>query len=484
MRILPLNGERPHDPLLPNRRDFLLKGGGGFGALALACLLDQDGALANTAKPSTASPYAPKPPHFAGKAKSVIFCFMDGGPSHIDLFDPKPELNKLAGQPLPKSFGRVDTAMGVGNAKLLGSPRKWKKHGQSGIEISDWYPHIATCADDLTVLRSVWQNGQNHVGSVCQMNTGSILPGRPSMGAWVTYGLGTENQNLPAYVVLCDDGTPPGGPQNWGTGFMPATYQGTLFRGGESPILNLKPLPELSVAQQRRKLDFIKALNDRHSESRSDDSALLARINSYELAFRMQSHAPPLVDFSNETEETKRLYGMDQKETHAVGRNCLLARRMVESGVRFVQVYCGSGSKWDAHKNIEANHSARCRESDLPIAGLIKDLKRRGLLDQTLVVWGGEFGRTPMSEAGDGRDHNPFGFSMFLAGGGVKPGQVIGQTDEIGLRAIEEKIHVSDLHANILHALGMRHRDLTFLFNGRDERATINGGRVLEQLFI
>jgi hypothetical protein len=409
---------------------------------------------------------------------------MDGGPSHLDTFDRKPLINELAGQPIPSSVERVITPMGVSENPLLPSQRKWKRFGESGLEISDWYPQVAELADDLCVLRSCWADGLNHVGSVCQMNTGSILAGRPSLGSWVNYGLGSENENLPGFVVLLDnDREPPGGNRVWGTGFMPATYQGTRFRNGATPVLHLAPPVEIDGAQQRSKLDFIAELNRRHLRDRAGDSELEARIASYELAFRMQAEAPVAVDLAQETEATQAAYGLQDKATAAFGRNCLLARRLVERGVRFVQLYSGSGSQWDAHTKIEENHSRLCRSTDQPIAGLLRDLKQRGLLDQTLVIWGGEFGRTPMSEKGDGRDHDPHGFSMWLAGGGVKGGQVIGATDEFGLKAVERRIHVRDLHATILELMGLDHTQLIYPHQGRPERPTVNEGHVVDEVF-
>lgn len=477
----------------PNsRREFLTRAGGGFGALALAGLLAEDGFTGEpagvsprvTSGPAEAHASGAPRPHFFGKAKSVIFLFMDGGCSHIDTFDPKPKVNEYAGKPLPKTIKRVLTPMGVTENPLLASKRKWKRYGESGLPVSDWYSHVGECADDLCVIRSCWANGLNHVGSVCQMNTGSILAGRPSLGAWVSYGLGSENRNLPGFVVLLDNAKePPGGTRVWGTGFMPATYQGTRFRGGSEPILHLSTPKSVTEQQQKNKLDFIHKLNQRHRQTRVDDTELDARIKSYELAYRMQSHAPVAVDISQETKATQQLYGLNEKRTAAFGRNCLLARRLVERGVRFVQLYSGSGSKWDAHSKIERNHSLHCAETDKPIAGLLKDLKRRGLLEETLVVWGGEFGRTPMSEKGDGRDHNPYGFTMWFAGGGVKGGQIYGRTDEFGMHAIEDRAHVHDLHATILAALGIDHELLTFQHQGRPERATVNEGMVIDEVF-
>jgi len=464
------------------RREFLSRAGAGFGALALHSLLLEEEATARGR--SAKNPVAPKVPHFGGKAKSVIFCFMDGGPSHLDTFDPKPKVNEYAGKPLPKSIKRVITPMGVSENPILPTKRKWKRYGDSGLPVSDWYPHVGECADDLCVIRSCWADGLNHVGSVCQMNTGSILAGRPSLGAWVSYGLGTENRNLPGFVVLLDNAKePPGGTRVWGTGFMPATFQGTRFRSGKSPILHLDTPADISEQRHKNKLDFINRLNRRHLATRGGDSELEARIASYELAYRMQSHAPEAVDLSSETKETQELYGLNDKRTAAYGRNCLLARRLVERGVRFVQLYSGSGSKWDAHSKIEKNHTLHCGETDKPIAGLLKDLKRRGLLDETLVIWGGEFGRTPMSEKGDGRDHNPYGFTMWFAGGGVKGGQIIGATDDFGMHAVEERSHVHDLHATILAALGIEHSELVYQHQGRPERPTVNEGWVIDKVF-
>ena len=473
---------RPHFERPQTRRAFLERAGAGFGALALGALMQRDARASN--KNVGASTIAPHEPHFPARAKSVIWCFLDGGPSHIDLFDPKPALQKYAGRPLPASFPRPLTAMGVtADTPLLGTKRKFKQYGQSGIWVSDWYPEIATCVDDIAVVRSCWADGLNHVGSICQMNTGSILGGRPSIGSWSVYGLGNESDCLPAYVVLLDTNSdPPGGNRNWGTGFMPASYQGTKFRPGESPVLHLSPPSSAARGLQRMKLDFIQQLNQRHRTERAGDDDLEARIAAYELAYRMQSSAPEAVDLSQETEATKQLYGLDQPSTEASGRNCLLARRLVERGVRYVQLYFGSGSKWDAHKDVEGNHAKYCHQSDRPIAGLLKDLKQRGMLDETLVVWGGEFGRTPMSESGDGRDHNPYGFTVWMAGGGIKPGTVFGSTDEIGLYAVDGKAHVNDLHATILHLLGLDHESLTFHHNGRDERLTVNGGKVIHEI--
>jgi hypothetical protein len=472
--------QQPRAPhFVPNltRRDMLVHGGAGFGALALAHLL---GIKEGRAAPTDESV---RGPHHPATAKSIIFLFMEGGPSHLDTFDPKPRLNELAGKPLPESFGPVITPMGEYDAPLLASKRKWKQHGESGLWVSDWLPHTAQCVDDLAVIRSCWGNGLNHSNGVCQMNTGSILGGRPSLGAWVSYGLGTENDNLPAFVVMEDNaGKVINGPRNWSAGFMPATYQGTPFFTGEEPIQNLEAPAGFTADRQRTKLELLNVFNRQHAAARSEQSQLEARILSYELAFRMQATAPEAVEFASETEDTRRLYGMDQRETATMGRMCLLSRRLVERGVRFVQLYHGSGSKWDAHSGIEKNHSDLCREMDKPVAGLIRDLKRRGLLDQTLVIWGGEFGRTPMSEKGDGRDHNPYGFTMWMAGGGVKGGRTIGSTDEIGLHAVEDRLHIHDLHATILHLMVLHHRRLVFKHKGRPERPTLNEGEAYRQI--
>jgi len=461
-----------HRPSNLDRRSMLQLAGSGFGLIALESLLQQS---------AFADPHTSKP-HHPAKAKSVIFLFMEGGPSHIDLFDPKPKLHSLAGQPLPPSFKPVITPMGEYNAPLMPSKRTWKQHGQSGTWVSDWLPHTAQHADDLAIVRSCWGNGLNHSNGLCQMNSGSIFGGRPSLGAWATYGLGTENESLPAFVVMEDEpGKVINGPRNWSAGFMPATYQGTALHGGNEPIRHLNPPADRSVAPQAKRR-LIDALNRNHQSTRSIDSELDARIRAYELAYRMQSQAPEAVDLTQESHSTLQLYGIDEKETHTFGKQCLLARRLVERGVRFIQLYHGAGSRWDAHAGIEKNHSTLCKSSDRPIAGLLTDLKQRGLLDSTLVIWGGEFGRTPMSEKGDGRDHNPNGFTMWFAGGGVRGGQTIGSTDEIGLHAVEDRLHIHDLHATILHLIGIDHWKLVYPHQGRPERATQNEGKVCSKL--
>ncbi len=465
-----------------SRREFLKTMGGGFGLLGLAHLLESEGRAA-----SPRNPLAPKVPHFPARAKRCIFLFMVGGPSHIDLFDPKPALNQLDGQPLPPSFGKVHSQFVEGDPLCLGSHRKFGKYGESGMEMSDLVPHMHPHADTIALIRSCWVNSVIHAPAHYQMNSGRIFMGYPSLGSWVTYGLGSESDNLPAFVVMTQpEGTPEGGAPCWGAGFLPAVHQGTLFRSGPNPILNLHPATdEFSSTQQRRTIDLIRSMNETNLEP--DDAELSARIASYELAFRMQSEAPEAVDLSQETEETKRLYGLDDSRTAEFGTRCLLARRLVERGVRFVQVYSGGGPvamQWDAHDDLDANHEKMCGLTDKPVGALLTDLKRRGLLDDTLVVWGGEFGRTPVAQGGSrGRDHNATGFTMWMAGGGVKGGTILGATDEIGLNAIDDKAHVNDVHATILHLMGLDHKKLTYLHNGRDERLTDVGGRVLSRLF-
>ena len=466
----------PFDATPLTRRDALIHGGAGFGGVALSWLLSQN------ARGAT-DPLVAKPGHHPAKAKSVIFLFMEGGPSHIDLVDPKPLLTKLQGQPLPKSFKPVILAMGEDSAPLAASKRQFKQYGQGGLWFSDWLPHIAGRADDLAVIRSCYSDGINHSGGVCQMNTGSTLAGRPSLGSWVTYGLGSENANLPAFVVMQDNNAGVvNGPRNWGAGFMPAVYQGTRLESGSEPIPNLKTPKSVGATRQRQKLDYLAKLNQHHAAERSGQTELDARIRSYELAFRMQAEAPDAVDLSGESAETLALYGADDKTTGTFGRQCLLARRLVERGVRFVQLYHGAGSKWDSHSGLERNHASLCKSMDKPVAGLLADLKRRGLLDSTLVVWGGEFGRTPQSEQGDGRDHNPYGFSMMLAGAGVVGGRTYGATDDLGLHATEDRLHVHDLHATFLHLLGVDNMKLVYKHKGRPERPTLNEGEPFRRI--
>lgn len=467
----------PHHAVPLNRRDFFANAGGGFGALALSGMLAQSADAARF----VAAPNG----HHPATAKSVIFLFMEGGPSQLDTFDRKPLLNQLAGQPLPSSFREPLTAMGEKNAPLLPTKRNWARYGESGLEISDWFPHVAQHADHLAIIRSCYGEGINHSGGCNLMNTGSTLGGRPSLGAWVSYGLGTENEDLPAFVVMKDKrsaGT--NGVRSWGQGFLPATYQGTPVgdtASGEA-IANLQLPKGVDEARQLRKLDLIRQINQQHAARLPNVSDLEARIESYELAYRMQAAAPEAVDLASETAETQELYGLNDKKTADFGKICLLARRMVERGVRFIQLYSGTGSGWDAHSGIESNHTKYCGAVDQPIAALLSDLKRRGLLDQTLVVWGGEFGRTPMSEKGDGRDHNPTGFTMWMAGGGVQGGQVIGATDDLGLYAVEDRAHVHDVHASILHLMGLDRLELSYNYQGRLERPTVNEGKMISKL--
>ncbi len=421
--------------------------------------------------------------HHRPRAKRVIFLFMHGGPSQVDLFDPKPTLKKLSGQTLPDSFGKVMTRRKVAENPLLDAVRPFAQHGESGLPVSTLLPEIARHADSLCVLRSCHGDSVNHPQSVYQMNTGSILMGKPSMGSWVSYGLGSENRDMPAFVVLPDPGGGiKGGPPAWGNGFLPARHQGTTLRAGRNPILHLAPPDSMTDERQRAILDFVGRRNAEHLAARGEDDELSARIRAYELAFRMQSAAPALVDISGETVATRRLYGIDEPETDEFGRRCLLARRLAESGVRFVQLYSGNTNGWDAHSDVLKNHSEMCRRTDKPIAGLLADLKQRGLWDDTLVVWGGEFGRMPMSEQGKGRDHNPWGYSVWLAGGGVKGGLAYGATDDVGLRAVDKPVHVHDLHATILHLLGIDHERLTFYRKGLEERLTGVEGHVVSEV--
>lgn len=446
---------------LLTRRQLLHYGGSGLGGLALATLLRRETLASESG------------PHFTPRVKRVIWLFMHGGPSHVDLFDPKPELSRLAGQPIPDSFGPVMTRRKVAQNPLLPAIKPFQPRGQSGLEVSDFLPKIASYADDLCVIRSLHGDSVNHPQSVYQMNTGSVLMGRPSVGSWVAYGLGSENDDLPAFVVLPDPaGGLKGGPPAWGNGFLPASYQGVTMRGGARPILHLDSAAGLTSVDQRRMLDALQQFNQRHLAERDYDDELSARIAAYELAFRMQATAPELVDLSKETSSTLQLYGVDQKATNDFGTRCLLARRMIERGVRFVQVYSGDTNGWDAHKDVADNHGKLCAATDWPVAGLLQDLKQRGLWDETLVIWGGEFGRMPMSEQGTGRDHNPWGYSVWLAGGGVKGGMAHGTTDAIGLRAEEKPVHIRNFHATLLHLLGVDHESLSYYHNGLDERLT------------
>jgi hypothetical protein len=481
----------PHFRPAVSRREFLTRAGAGFGSLALTFMLAQEAQaeVKRAAATGRLNPLAPRQPMFPGKAKSVIFLFMYGGPSQVDTFDPKPGLIKYNGKNMTtdivKGLGEVKTFGGDSHAPLMCSPYKFSKYGQSGIEVSEIFPHVGSCVDDITFIRSIYGDSNNHAPALFEMNTGSIQQGYPSVGSWVTYGLGTENQDLPAYVVMTDHrGGPIGGAPNWSSGFMPASFQGTIFRSSGTPILDLSPGADISPAEQRASLDLLGKLNTEHAHLNPGDSELEARIAAYELAYRMQAHAPEVVDISQESEETKQLYGLDNEDTEKFGRKCLLARRLVERGVRFVQLYSGGGhgdDTWDAHGDIVGNHGKHARNTDKPIAGLLNDLKRRGLLDSTLVVWAGEFGRMPISQGGKGRDHNPGVQTVWMAGGGVKGGNVVGSSDEVGYKAADSPYHIRDLHATILHCMGINHVSLTYLYNGRFQRLTGTAGELIDK---
>ena len=459
----------------------------GFGGLALAYLMADKWAAA-AAPPANANPMAPRLPHFAPRAKSVIFLFMDGGPSQMDTFDPKPRLNKDHGQPIPMET--PTTVFNISN-KIFGSPFEFKKYGESGTEVSELFSHVGNCVDDMVIIRSMVADHSEHTAANYFMHSGSGFQGRPSLGGWVTYGLGSESENLPGFIVLESGLVPPGGMDLFGSGFLPATYQGTLFRKGEHPIADLEPL-EKSPELQEGKLGLLRKLNKGVLDRFGEVSEVEAAVSNYELAFRMQMEVPDLLDLKDETEATRQLYGLDQADTEEFGRQCLLARRMVERGVRFVELlppFRKGQDRWDQHSRLVEGHRINSKAVDKPIAALLKDLKSRGLLDETLVVWGGEFGRTPTAqfpEDGDpegiGRDHNPFGFTMWMAGGGVKGGTVYGATDEFGYYAIENKVHVHDLHATMLHLLGLEHTQLTYRFSGRDMRLTDVAGNVVHDI--
>ncbi len=458
------------------RREMLCRAANGFGGLALLHMMSAGAAA------------APRKTHHEPKAKSVIFLFMDGGPSQIDTFDPKPRLDRDHGKSLP--FKPPTTVFNISD-KILKSPFSFKRHGQSGAWVSDLFPHVAECVDDMAIIRSMVADHSEHTAANYFMHSGSGFQGRPSMGAWAVYGLGSESENLPGFVVLESGLVPPGGMDCFGSGFLPATYQGTMFRRGEHPIADLKPL-ESDPAHQRRKLDLLAKLNAGVLERFGAVSEIDATISNYEMAFRMQKAVPDLIDISKETEATRKLYGIDEEITSEFGRECLLARRLVERGVRFIELLTPARKgidRWDQHGSLESGHKVNAQSTDKPIAGLWKDLKSRGLLDRTLVVWGGEFGHTPCAQFPDGgyvshvgRDHNPFGFTMWMAGGGVKPGIVHGATDDYGYFAVENKVHVNDLHATMLHLLGIDHLRLTYRYSGRDMRLTDVAGNVVKEV--
>ncbi len=462
-----------------DRRKLLTESLCGFGTLALASLQQQSRAYADIR-----SSLSPRPPHLKAKATSVIFLFMAGGPSHLETFDPKPLLNQLDGQLRPLEFGEAKYQFVKKDARLLGTKRTFRKYGQSGIEVSDLFPNVAKSIDDIAVIRSCYGDMVVHSAAQYELLSGRVMPGFPSMGAWTIYGLGSESESLPAYVVMPDpEGALEAGQPMYGNGFLPAAYQPTLFRPGERPVLNLELPTGVGMNQRRRTVDLIRQLNE--ASLSSDNDEFSARLESYELAFKMQTEAPGVFDLAQESEETLRLYGVGVEPTDDYGRRCLLARRLVEQGVRFTVVVSGGGSgntQWDAHGDIEENHLRMAAETDRPIAGLLADLKRRGLLDTTLVLWGGEFGRSPEAQGGKGRDHHNLGFTMWMAGGGVQGGRVVGATDAIGLQAIESRYHFRDIHTTILHLLGLDQDLLTYLHLGRNERLTQLRGKLISEI--
>lgn len=461
------------------RREFLWQSGAGFTGLALTTLLDQDGFLSQQSVAADGvarwdNPLAPKEPHFAPKAKNVIFFYCYGGPSHIDTFDYKPTMYGMDGKTIDvKTFGRG----GHKNQGRIVEPRwKFNQYGECGKWVSDLFPNLATCVDDIAFLHSMTADSPIHGSAMLMMNSGRVLSGNPCLGSWVNYGLGSENRDLPGFVVMLDPrGGPISGAKNWSSGYMPATYQATVMRSQGDPILDLSPPPELTDGGQRTLLDTLREYNEQHLTQRHDNSNLAARIASYELAYRMQAEAPEAVDISQESAATQDLYGMNDPRCATVGRQCLLARRMVERGVRMVQIYSGGAhndDNWDAHGDLEVNHNLHAGETDKPLAGLLKDLKQRDMLKDTLIVWGGEFGRQPTAEyaKGSGRDHNSYGFTMWMAGGGIKGGVSVGTTDEIGSRAVDDTFHVKHLHATILNQLGLDPNKLSYFFGGLDNR--------------
>ena len=458
------------------RRETLWQSGCGFPGLALASLLNADGlqqsAVADQQTPAFRNPLAPQAPHFQPRAKNVIFLYMYGGPSQIDTFDYKPGMYGMDGKTIEvKTFGRG----GHRNQGRIVEPRwKFRQYGECGKWVSDLFPHLAQKVDDIAFIHSMTADSPIHGSAMLMMNSGRILSGHPCLGSWVNYGLGSVNENLPGFVVMLDPrGGPISGAKNWSSGYMPATYQASVMRSGESPILDLRPPREFAGQPQRRMLDTLRQLNEQHLQTRTDNSSLAARIASYELAWRMQSSAPEAVDLSQETQTTQQLYGLDNPRSEKFGRQCLLARRLVERGVRFVQIYSGGAhndDNWDAHTDMEANHNLHAAETDRPMAALIQDLQERGLLQDTLIVWGGEFGRQPTAEyaKGSGRDHNSYGFTVWMAGGGIKGGVSYGGTDELGSRAVDRECHVKHMHATILTLLGLSPEKLTYYFSGLD----------------
>ena len=468
-----------------SRRDFLQKAGLGCGSLALTKLLAEEGLLGQTI-PETASSTTIPGPHFAPRAKSVIWLFMPGSPSQVDTFDYKPELQKRNGEKLEGADPK--TGFFTTNGKILASPFEWQQHGESGTWVSEIFPNMAKHVDDMAFLYSCFSQSNNHTPAMLEMNSGMFLQGRPAMGSWVTYGLGSENQNLPGFVVL-HGAMPRGGKPIWAPGFLPRKFQPTAING-TNPIGNLARRKNMGDQHQRAQLDILRAMNRVHGEPRSLERDLAARIESFELAYRMQTAAPEAMDVNQESKATQQAYGVDQKETQLVGRQCIMARRLVERGVRFVQLYAGTNGggggvadvPWDGHNDIGANHRIAAKSVDQPIGALLADLKSRGMLDDTLVVWGGEFGRTSDAQSGKGRDHNPNAFTMWMAGGGIKGGAHYGASDEFGYKAVENRVSVNDLHATILHLLGIDHERLTYFFNGRDFRLTDVAGKVINEI--
>jgi len=456
------------------RRAMLAQAANGFGAVALAALLHEQGRSQSAAN----RPLAPRRPHYDAKVKSVIFLYMDGGPSQMDTFDPKPRLDREHGRP-PRF--RVEPTQFNNNGNVMKSPWRFRRYGQSGLPVSDLFPCTAVFADDLAVVRSVVSNFSEHTNANYFLHSGHGQQGRPSMGAWVTYGLGSENQNLPGFVVLDSGQVPPGGLDCFGSGFLPAAFQGSLFRGGNEPVADLRSGGNLNPQGNDRKLNLLRRLDREGLERAGSDDQLEAAVANFELACRMQTAVPELMDLAGETRATRQLYGLDDPVTATYGQRCLIARRLVERGVRFVEVLCPptGGDRWDQHSNLYQGHLNNARATDKPTAALLADLKARGLLEQTLVVWGGEFGRTPFSQGADGRDHNPFGFTTWLAGGGVRGGTTYGATDEYGYHVVENKVEIHDLHATMLHLLGIEHTRLTFRFGGRDMRLTDVHGEVI-----
>ena len=471
------------------RREFLWETGAGFTGLAMTGMLSADHFFASQAHAASdfANPLAAKKPPLPAKAKSVIFLFMYGGPSHVDTFDYKPKLYPLDGKTIDvKTFGRGGKR---NQSRVVGPKWQFKPYGQCGKHVSDLFPHLATCVDDIGFIHSMTADSPIHGSAMLQMNTGKILSGSPCLGSWVNYGLGSVNEDLPGFAVMLDPtGGPISGAKNWSSGYMPASYEGTVLRSAGDPILDLQPPAGMTAPMQRRILDSLRDFNTEHASTRADNTSLAARIASYELAAKMQMHAPEAVDLSKETEATKELYGINDEKTEEFGRRCLLARRMVERGVRFIQLYSGGAhndSNWDAHTDIEKNHNHHCGRTDKPIAGLLKDLKQRGLLDSTLIIWGGEFGRQPTAEYanGPGRDHNAYGFTMWMAGGGVKGGMSVGQTDELGSAAVEDKFHVKHLHATALHLMGLDPDKLTYFYGGLDQKLVgVEGAKPIKAL--